>query len=105
MLAVPDENGEIVRAEVSCPGGGCLVFGSTKHADSVHGATRPGTSAVYVITDDVDAVYERVLHHGGGTVVQPPTDTQFGSRNDVYAFTAADPEGNLWTFGTYRGCL
>lgn len=100
-----DEEGDVVHAEVSWPGGGCLVFGATKHVDGVHAAMRPGTSAVYVITDDVDAVYERVLHDGSGIVVQVPTDTQFGSGADVYAFTAADPEGNLWTFGTYRADL
>jgi uncharacterized glyoxalase superfamily protein PhnB len=26
------------------------------------------------------------------------TDTDYGSRD----FSARDPEGNLWTFGTYR---
>lgn len=26
-----------------------------------------------------------------------------GTAVDAYACTAADPDGNLWTFGTYRG--
>jgi len=103
VVAVPDEDGEIVHAEVSWPGGGCLVFGSTKHTDSVHGAMKPGTTAIYVVTDAVDAVHERVLHAEAGTVVQPPTSTRFGSGADTYAFTAADPESIFWTFGTYRG--
>lgn len=102
-LAVPDEQGDIVHAELSWPGGGSVVFGSTKHTDSVHGAMKPGTAAVYVITDDVDAVYDRVHRGKCGTVIQPPSKTQFGSGVDTYAFTAGDPEGNLWTFGTYRG--
>jgi uncharacterized glyoxalase superfamily protein PhnB len=103
MVAVPDDEGDIVHAELSWPGGGSLVFGSTKHTDSVHGAMKPGTAASYVITDAVDAVHERVLQGEGGAVVQEPSETRFGSGADVYAFTARDPEGNLWTFGTYRG--
>lgn len=103
ILAVGDEDGDIVHAEVGWPGGGCMVFGSTKHTDSVHGAMKPGGSAVYVISGDVDAVYERVVHAGNATVVQAPNNTQFGSGVQTYAFTAADPEGNLWTFGTYQG--
>ncbi|RDH75672.1 glyoxalase [Mycolicibacterium moriokaense] len=103
VLAVTDEDGDIAHAEVSWPGGGCLVFGSTKHTDSVHGAMKSGASAVYVITGDVDAVHNRVLRAGDATVVRAPNNTQFGSGADTYAFTAADPEGNLWTFGTYTG--
>lgn len=30
-------------------------------------------------------------------------ETMFGSGVATHAFTARDPEGNLWTFGTYRG--
>lgn len=79
------------------------MLGSTKHTGGVHGAMKPGTTASYVIADDVDAVHERVRRADDGAVVQPPSRTRFGSGADAYAFTALDPEGNLWTFGTYRG--
>ena len=93
VVAVSDEPGKVVHAELSWPGGGSLVFGSTKHEDSVHGAMKPGgTSAVHFLTDDVDAACERVRHAEGGTVVQPPGTTQFRSGADAYAFAAADPE-------------
>lgn len=36
-------------------------------------------------------------------VVQPPHDTEFGAGVGSSTFTTRDPEGNLWTFGTYRG--
>jgi uncharacterized glyoxalase superfamily protein PhnB len=103
VLAVPDEDGDIVHVELSWPGGGSVVFGSTKHTDSVHGAMKPGTTACYVVTDDADAVHDRVCRSEGGAVVRAPSETRFGADADVYAFTARDPEGNLWTFGTYRG--
>lgn len=53
-------------------------------------------------SNDVDVVYERA-RDAGADVVQPPRDTEFGSGVGSYTFTTRDPEGNLWTFGTYRG--
>jgi uncharacterized glyoxalase superfamily protein PhnB len=68
----------------------------------VHGRMRAGTSAVYVVSDDVDAVHRRVVD-AGGEVLEPPHETRFGSGAAAYVCTVRDPEGNLWTFGTYRG--
>ena len=34
-----------------------------------------------------------------GRFARKPFDTDYGSRD----FTVRDPEGNLWSFGTYRG--
>ena len=34
----------------------------------------------------------------GATIERELTDQDYGSRE----FTARDPEGNLWSFGTYR---
>jgi uncharacterized glyoxalase superfamily protein PhnB len=35
----------------------------------------------------------------GAEIVECLHDTGYAS----YTFTAGDPKGNLWTFGTYRG--
>jgi uncharacterized glyoxalase superfamily protein PhnB len=35
----------------------------------------------------------------GAQVIQELTDTGYGSRG----FAVRDPEGNRWSFGTYRG--
>jgi len=56
----------------------------------------PGTSSVYVVIDDADALHDRVVA-AGGDVVAPLTDQDYGSRD----FTVRDPEGNIWSFGTY----
>ncbi|WP_097228821.1 VOC family protein [Streptomyces zhaozhouensis] len=103
-VAAPDEHGGIGHAELRWPGGGALVFGSTRHTDSVHGTMRAGTSAVYVVSDrdGVDAVHRRVVR-AGGVVLEAPHETRFGSGAAAYVCTVRDPEGNLWTFGTYRG--
>lgn len=102
MTTAADAEGDIVHAEVSWPGGGALVFGGTRHAGGVHGGMRPGAAAVYVVTDEVDAVHRRAAG-AGADVVEPPRQTRFGSGARSYAMTVRDPEGNLWTFGTYRG--
>jgi uncharacterized glyoxalase superfamily protein PhnB len=39
-----------------------------------------------------------VLQHKAD-VIRPLADTDYGSRE----FTVRDPEGNLWSFGTYPG--
>jgi uncharacterized glyoxalase superfamily protein PhnB len=53
---------------------------------------------VYVVTDHPDDVHDRAVA-AGAELVQPLRDEDYGSRG----FTVSDPEGNLWSFGTYRG--
>lgn len=100
-VAATDAGGDIVHAELLWPGGGALVIGGTKHTDGVHGRVRAGNSAIYLATDDVDLVHDRV-RAAGGEVVEAPQRATFGSGAEAYICTVQDPEGNLWTFGTYR---
>lgn len=103
-LVVRDDAGEVIHAELSWPGGGCVNLGGTKHRGGVHAGMRPGSNAVYVVTGDVDAICARVREAGAGKVVVEAADTRFaGGAVAVRACTIADPEGNLWTFGTYPG--
>ena len=46
--------------------------------------------------EQVDALYRRT-QDADATIVVPMEDTDYGS----HAFSVADPEGNLWHFGTY----
>lgn len=96
--------GDVLHAELRWPGGGALVLGTTNHTESIHGGMPSGANALYVVTDaaGVDGVHERV-RAAGGVVVAPPNDTRFGTGAAAYACSVRDPEGNLWTFGTYRG--
>jgi uncharacterized glyoxalase superfamily protein PhnB len=48
------------------------------------------------VVPDVDARYERA-RAAGAEIVMPPQDLDYGSRE----FAVRDPEGNLWSFGTY----
>ena len=54
------------------------------------------TDAVYLAVDDPDALYGRVKA-AGAKIEMEPYDTDYGSRD----FAARDPEGGLWSFGTY----
>ena len=51
---------------------------------------------VYLLVDDVDALYERAVAAGGRSVV-PPESTEWGTRRA----RILDPEGYEWSFGTY----
>lgn len=102
-VVVRDDDGDVVHAELSRPGGGTVLFGGTKHGGGVHSGLHAG--AVYVVVaeeSEVRAVAERV-EAAGGTVVRAPDRTTFGAGGPTTACTIADPEGNLWTVATYRG--
>jgi uncharacterized glyoxalase superfamily protein PhnB len=61
-----------------------------------------GSSACYVVTDQLDLAFKSALD-AGAEVVQPPHETAFGTGISTWALTVRDPEGNLWTFGIYTG--
>jgi uncharacterized glyoxalase superfamily protein PhnB len=97
-LVVPDDAGDITHAELRWPEGGAVMLGSTKHREGAHARMRPGATSVYVVSDQVDAIHQR-CRAAGVEIVSPLEDTDYGS----HTFTVCDPEGNLWTIGTYRG--
>ena len=99
-VVVRDDTGDIVHAELRWPGGGTLLFGGTKHVGGVHSGLR--SAALYLVTPDVEAVHRR-MRQAGADVVAPPHATEFGAGGPTVAFTARDTEGNLMTFGAYRG--
>ncbi len=101
-VVVRDEDGDVVHAELRWPGGGTVLVGGTKHTDGVHGGLKAG--AVYLVADDeaIDAVHDRLVA-AGADVVAAPHPTRFAAGGPTYACSTRDTEGNLWTFGTYRG--
>lgn len=56
-----------------------------------------GSEWSYVVVDDPDGLFERA-RTAGAEIVQELIDTDYGSRD----FSVRDPEGNLWSFGTYH---
>ncbi len=93
--AVYGEGDVVHHAQLSWPLGGGIMLGSAR--DDAW-ALPPGTFGAYVVVDDPDALYERVTA-AGADIIRKPEDTDYGSRE----FALRDPEGNRWSFGTYRG--
>jgi uncharacterized glyoxalase superfamily protein PhnB len=75
-------------------GTGLIMLGPDR--DDVFG-THAGQGWLYVALDDPDALHDRAVA-AGAELVHGLVDTDYGSRD----FSVRDPEGNLWSFGTYR---
>jgi uncharacterized glyoxalase superfamily protein PhnB len=54
------------------------------------------TMGLYLIVDDVDAHADRA-RAAGAEIVNGPDDKDYGGRG----YSARDPEGNVWSFGSY----
>jgi uncharacterized glyoxalase superfamily protein PhnB len=74
-------------------GEGLVMLGSVRGDDDHR---RPGQGWAYVVVDDLSAPHDRAKA-AGAEIVEPPQVHDYGS-----FYGARDPEGNLWSFGTYR---
>ncbi|MET7771129.1 VOC family protein [Nocardia sp. NPDC005366] len=88
----------IEHGQLRWPLGGGVMFGSAGRDDSPFGRREPGTDLVYVVCDEPDELFARATA-AGAEVVRDLRDEDYGSRG----FAVRDPEGNIWSFGTYRG--
>jgi uncharacterized glyoxalase superfamily protein PhnB len=102
-LVVPNEDATIAHAQLSF-GDGMIMLGSVpknetefgrlmKQPDEIGGAE---TQSAYVVVEDADAVYARAKAAGARIVIEIK-DEDYGGRG----FSCYDPEGHLWSFGTY----
>jgi uncharacterized glyoxalase superfamily protein PhnB len=89
------ESGGVAHAELRL-GDEFVMLGSTGEGDDRFNQGA-GRYSLYVVVDDSDAHHERAKE-AGATIERELTDQDYGSRE----YTARDPEGNLWSFGTYR---
>ena len=91
----PEVDQPLVHAEILI-GRGIVMISDTGRADASPFAL-PGPLVVYVVVDHPDDLYARAVAEGA-EIVRGLTDQDCGSRE----FSARDPEGNVWSFGTYR---
>jgi len=87
------EQGEIHHAELRL-GNGLVMLGSARPDMQ---ASRGRCGGIYVVVDDADA-HAQHARAAGAELTREPTDTDYGSRE----YSARDPEGNVWHFGTYQ---
>lgn len=98
-VVVRGEEGDgraIHHAELKWPLGGGIMLGSTRPAED--DVFPSGPVSIYVVCEDPDGLLERAIT-AGAEIVVPIKDEDYGSRD----FSARDTEGNVFTFGTYRG--
>jgi uncharacterized glyoxalase superfamily protein PhnB len=96
--AVYGDGDRVEHAQLSWPPGGGVMLGSVRDTPDDPWPVPPGTFGAYVVTDEPDALRERAVA-AGAELLQDLEDTDYGSRG----FAVRDPEGNRWSFGTYRG--
>jgi uncharacterized glyoxalase superfamily protein PhnB len=90
------DDGTVEHMELSFEGG--IVIGGTKGVGELASKVElGGRTSIYLVVSDPDAHHERAVA-AGAEVVIPLRDEEYGSRG----YSALDPEGNVWSFGTYR---
>lgn len=96
ILVEGDGDGEVQHSEMRWPEGGRVMISSAASAKPFPSAT--GVGNTYVVVSDPDTVYQRAVDLGA-PLVRELREEDYGSRG----FSATDPEGNAWSFGTYAG--
>jgi uncharacterized glyoxalase superfamily protein PhnB len=101
QLVVSNDDGTIAHAQLAF-GHGMIMLGSAvetefgrymKQPDEIGGVQ---TQTCYLIVPDADAVHERA-RAAGAEIVMEIKDEDYGGRG----FTCRDPEGHIWSLGTY----
>jgi uncharacterized glyoxalase superfamily protein PhnB len=95
-LVVPGPDGTISHAEMRWMTG-MVMLGSASDGSDGRLAIETGKAMLYVVVDDPDAHHARAVA-AGAEIVHSLRDEDYGSRG----YMARDPEGNIWSFGTYR---
>jgi uncharacterized glyoxalase superfamily protein PhnB len=98
-LVVAGDDGVVHHAQLSL-GPGWIMLGSSREDElGLRSPRELGgvNQSIYVVVADPDALYARA-RAAGAEVVRELQDTDYGSRE----FTCRDPEGHVWSFGTYR---
>ena len=85
-------DGSVAHAELRY-GDGLVMLGSWRGEDDHR---LPGQGWAYVAVDDLEAHHRQALA-AGAEIVDGPQTQDYGS-----FYGARDPEGNLWSFGTYH---
>jgi len=91
-----DSEGVVRHAELRVPAGGIVMLGTEPEGGDPRWGTHAGMSWVYISVADPDTLHNRAKA-AGAEIVRELQDTDYGSRE----FSSRDPEGNIWSFGTY----
>jgi uncharacterized glyoxalase superfamily protein PhnB len=90
-----DDDGNVAHAELFYGDDDVLGLSSERPDDRF--GEHAGQGWIYMVVDDPEAHYARAKA-AGAEIVMELADQDYGSRD----YSARDPEGNLWSFGTYQ---
>lgn len=92
-----DDDGKIMHAELAL-GSSILMLGQARDDDygRMIGGVQSRRDAIYLAVPDIGPLHENAVK-AGATIEMAPYATSYGSRE----FMCRDPEGNLWSVGTY----
>lgn len=90
------ENGAVAHAELRFGSELIMLSSASEGREQFNQAVGP--YSLYLVVDHPDAHHDRA-RQAGAEIVLGLKDEDYGSRG----YTARDPEGNLWSFGTYAG--
>jgi uncharacterized glyoxalase superfamily protein PhnB len=100
-LVIRNEDDTVAHAQLTY-GNGMIMLASVVDSEYGRLLKQPVdigsfvTQSSYLVVNDADQVHERVVR-AGGTVLLPLQDEDYGGRG----FTCRDPEGHVWSIGTY----
>jgi uncharacterized glyoxalase superfamily protein PhnB len=95
-VVVDGDGGLVAHAQLSHEGSSVLL-GSVDSGERLALEPRQGTAWVYLVVDEVEPHFTRAVAERAD-VVEPVRNEDHGGRG----YTVRDPEGNLWSVGSYR---
>ena len=101
QLVVPNDDGTVAHAQLVF-GNGVIMLSSVFDTEFGRLMKQPAdighavTQSTYLVVNDADHVYNRVLE-AGAEILLDIKDEDYGGRG----FTCRDPEGHIWSIGTY----
>lgn len=95
LFVTPGPDGSVAHAELGFGAG--IVMLNTGTGAGQPADRREAAQSVYVAVDDPDAHCTRA-RAAGADITRELENTDYGSRE----YSARDPEGHHWHFGTYR---
>lgn len=98
VVTTPDDPLTIVHSELRWPDGGIVQVAG--YAGDNPFVRQPGEQALYVVTPDPWSVWAR-CQTAEVEVMRTPEEPHYDP--GAMGFTVKDPEGNIWSFGSYAG--
>lgn len=101
-MVVPGEDGAVMHSQLLAPDGRSMLMLYTQRDDGYGKGQKPpkalggSNQGLYLVVEDVEVHHARAVE-AGAKIILPPTKQDYGGS----AYTCEDPEGHVWSFGSY----